>query len=781
MVCLGLGSSTHSNLALGSGLSDLNMEDKLHQYMVGGRKHDNLNGSAGGNPIANESPNKCSCIYEGSQVNTTVTAPGATLALGLIYLKSNNVAVASRLSVPDTSFLLDFVRPDLLMCRVVAKSLVLWDSVAASEAWLQAQIPQVVNIAWRRLARKAKRPVGQEGQNMHGISSVSDTLNNSNGNSNDQDWEVRNNIDKQLIKQAYCNIVAGACFALGLRFAGTADAAACALVTKYTQQFQQLRDADPKHPQRPDRPTLEMCLGASALALSLITAGTGDLAVLRLFRELRWKVDTDLTYGNHMALGMAIGLLFISGGRATICRSNEAIAALLIALYPFFPTNTTDNRYHMQALRHMYVLALDPRCLEVVDVDTNQAVPAPLVLEMKKAAASGNSINSAQKSEGSVLSVSAPCMLPEIHSIAKITLESPRYFPVTLDLEKFPEHLETLRTFKCIFVKRKKGLMSYAQDPSPSGFRSVLFRSVQHTHRSFCSGIIQKCLEAGDLGEYVETGATELAATSDSKLQSGNQLEQLVKNFTNDEQIIALCRLFCKPDEGAPAVNHASTYSDMSLADFCSTVVSECLSGGKSEILPVYLSMYNGCQSFSVSNSTEFVWNIKMLCTYYDCLPWKVPEVIEDSARPAATAQHTAIVSILQDPLLKLEYLHAVRNKVEGDFENLGFQNPRSQPASSSCQKDGLSEFGQYLVGSGPTNFGKLCSATAGTDISSVDGFVDSQRAFCFGSFLSYFDIPHPSALYAQMGAYFLSHLSTPAVSTRTHNLESLTLHKYHL
>ena len=113
-------------------------------------------------------------------------------------------------------------------------------------------------------------------------------------------------------------------------------------------------------------------------------AGTGDLVVLRLFRELRWKIDTELTYGNHMALGMAIGLLFASGGRATICRSNEAIAALLTSLYPFFPTNTTDNRYHMQALRHMYVLALDPRCLEVVDVDTNEVVPAPLVLEMKR-------------------------------------------------------------------------------------------------------------------------------------------------------------------------------------------------------------------------------------------------------------------------------------------------------------------------------------------------------------------------------------------------------------
>ena len=34
--------------------------------------------------------NKCSSIKEGNTVNVHVTAPGALLALGLIFLKSNN-------------------------------------------------------------------------------------------------------------------------------------------------------------------------------------------------------------------------------------------------------------------------------------------------------------------------------------------------------------------------------------------------------------------------------------------------------------------------------------------------------------------------------------------------------------------------------------------------------------------------------------------------------------------------------------------------------------------
>jgi len=48
---------------------------------------------------------------------------------------------------------------------------------------------------------------------------------------------------------------------------------------------------------RPDRPTLEMCLGVISVALGMVMAGTGDLASLRLLRDLRWCIDVDITYG----------------------------------------------------------------------------------------------------------------------------------------------------------------------------------------------------------------------------------------------------------------------------------------------------------------------------------------------------------------------------------------------------------------------------------------------------------------------------------------------------
>ena len=60
---------------------------------------------------------------------------------------SNDVfrAVVDWLAAPDTQFLLDFVRPDFLMLRVIARSLVLWDEIHPSDEWIDSNIPEIVN------------------------------------------------------------------------------------------------------------------------------------------------------------------------------------------------------------------------------------------------------------------------------------------------------------------------------------------------------------------------------------------------------------------------------------------------------------------------------------------------------------------------------------------------------------------------------------------------------------------------------------------------------------
>jgi len=78
-----------------AGLSDLRVEERLHKYIVGGRiegdhrqwydSFDRTNGS-GSNHVGDVEKN-CR-IYEGDMINLDVTSPGATLALGLMYIRS---------------------------------------------------------------------------------------------------------------------------------------------------------------------------------------------------------------------------------------------------------------------------------------------------------------------------------------------------------------------------------------------------------------------------------------------------------------------------------------------------------------------------------------------------------------------------------------------------------------------------------------------------------------------------------------------------------------------
>ncbi|GKU92135.1 hypothetical protein SLEP1_g5903 [Rubroshorea leprosula] len=134
-------------------------------------------------------------------------------------------------------------------------------------------------------------------------------------------------------------------------------------------------------------------------------AGSGHLQTFRLLRFLRSRNSADghASYGIQMAVSLAIGFLFLGGGMRTFSTSNSSVAALLITLYPRLPTGPNDNRCHLQAFRHLYVLATEARWLQTVDVDTGLPVYAPLEITIR---------GTDHYLETSFCEVS-PCILPE--------------------------------------------------------------------------------------------------------------------------------------------------------------------------------------------------------------------------------------------------------------------------------------------------------------------------------------------------------------------------------
>ena len=81
---------------------------------------------------------KSSAIKENNLVNTAITAPGALMALALVYLKSNNQQIVKKIKVPDCFDTLDSATPQILTLKVIAKNLIMWDQIDFTEEWIQS-------------------------------------------------------------------------------------------------------------------------------------------------------------------------------------------------------------------------------------------------------------------------------------------------------------------------------------------------------------------------------------------------------------------------------------------------------------------------------------------------------------------------------------------------------------------------------------------------------------------------------------------------------------------
>jgi anaphase-promoting complex subunit 1 len=76
-----------------SGIADLSIEERLHRYIIGGRDdhesfHDVDNSDRLNNVGQGCESERSSLIFEGDTINVDVTAPGAIIALGLMYIRS---------------------------------------------------------------------------------------------------------------------------------------------------------------------------------------------------------------------------------------------------------------------------------------------------------------------------------------------------------------------------------------------------------------------------------------------------------------------------------------------------------------------------------------------------------------------------------------------------------------------------------------------------------------------------------------------------------------------
>lgn len=295
-------------------------------------------------------------------------------------------------------------------------------------------------------------------------------------------------------------------------------------------------------------------------------AGSGHLQTFRLLRFLRSRncADGQSSYGIQMAVSLAIGFLYLGGGMRTFSTNRSSIAALLITLYPRLPTGPNDNRCHLQAFRHLYVLATEARWIQTVDVDTGLPVYAPVEVTVRE---------TEHYAESNFCEVT-PCLLPERDILKRIRVCGPRYWPQVIDFTpddkpwwNFGDNNNPFNS-GILFIKRKVGACSYVDDPI--GCQSLLSRAM---HKVF-----------GLTSSKPSDTITDIHSVSGSI-----SVDQLVSTFSSDPSLIAFAQLCCDPSW--------NNRSDVDFKEFCLQVLFECVSKDRPALLQVYLSLYTTVES----------------------------------------------------------------------------------------------------------------------------------------------------------------------------------------
>ena len=540
-------------------------------------------------------------VMQGSAVNVDATSPGAALALGLMFLRTGDAAAAASLDLPATRYALDHVRPDFVLTRVVAKALILWHDIEPTTAWMETRLPPLLRPPLSRTKESAFFDAAR-----HGEAGTSERLPRL-GTCFDA-FPADDGSDREALAQAHVHALAGACMALGLRFAGTADASARDALRGMLSRFLSLKAAAAAGEpcgELVDRPTLETCVCVAATALACVMAGTGDVETFRVLRRLRARVDSaattttasaggaaaaaaaaatggsggvsGLSFGAHAAIASAIGFLFLGGGTMTFSTDNASVAALWMATYPRFPQNASDNRCHLQAFRHLYALAARRRLLRAVDAAAGVDVTAPVEMRVRG------------DIDHRVVIARTPCLLPDPSVLVSVKVAGDRYWPVSVDDARGLSALYATRTLP---VQRLAGALPYAADPTGARAGAAASLDVVRARAALEAprGLrVKEANEAFDAAARA-SNASRAAASRDFYAAAGDDAA-----FGADPASAGFARLMC-----ASVASETSDGNDVfsqrreraALASFCESALRECARREAPDAAAAYVDAY---------------------------------------------------------------------------------------------------------------------------------------------------------------------------------------------
>lgn len=295
-------------------------------------------------------------------------------------------------------------------------------------------------------------------------------------------------------------------------------------------------------------------LNLITISLSMVMAGTGEITCLKRLRYAygmyaNTMYHPSFKYGIHVATHQALGLLFLGGGRFTLGTSDAAIACMVTAFFPRTHNVSYDNKSYLQALRHLWVLAVEPRCLVARDVETKEVVYLPLKITMRE----GREVGTTQ--------LISPTLIPDLDKLISVRVDTPRYWPFHLDTEKISRHRESLLRSQTLYVKRRTAFLSYTEDPR--GSRSLFVRS-----RS----------SAGD------AATLDYPRLTDTETHPAGDLWEFITSFSNDPLFLAFADYFC--------YSTGETDKERLLHTYCHATLFDSILQGKPQTVQSHLTLF---------------------------------------------------------------------------------------------------------------------------------------------------------------------------------------------
>ncbi|CAI4229927.1 unnamed protein product [Auanema sp. JU1783] len=316
-------------------------------------------------------PDPSSHVWEKENINTHLTSHPATIALGLMFFQTNNTYMADLLSLPQTISLLEGIRPDLVLIRVLCRNLILWNDIKSTKEWVESQVPEIVSSYLKSSLKW--------GDDEDSILTEEE----------DKYWESI--VDRETLAQIYLYAVTGACFALTLKHVAhpsPTKRVVSDVIYTYVNMIEptQKKKLFVRLAEHAGANVLSLCMNTLLTCLAMLHAGEGDVQPLRLARL--WRMQGSVLswsrnirkHQEQLAAHQAMGMLFMGTGSCGFKNDKLSLALLLISFYPVICHNITDNRFYHQPLRFLWARTVERRLLVPVCPETMKPVKCDVKL-----------------------------------------------------------------------------------------------------------------------------------------------------------------------------------------------------------------------------------------------------------------------------------------------------------------------------------------------------------------------------------------------------------------